>query len=197
MASCEAPAAGVPGALEAPGPLSAPGAAGALGAPIAPSALSLSTMSSSFSFSGSIDETLRPHDAGQRSNRPLPPWGHFYVFAGERFNWKGNGTEGKPPSEEAAARCRGESAAKASRCRGGARPKPPATAAEGPRFAYGRRGVDAPCGNCARGVQDNGKVCMADMQDTGKIGTADTQGLDKIRAIPRRRYYGRPARLRR
>ena len=80
---------------------------------------------------------------------------------------------------------------------GGARPKPPATAAEGPRFAYGRRGVDAPCGNCARGVQDNGKVCMADMQDTGKIGTADTQGLDKIRAIPRRRYYGRPARLRR
>lgn len=54
------------------------------------------------------------------------PRGGIFTFLLVR-GWKGNGTEGKPPSEEEAARCRGESAAKASRCRGGVhgRSRPP------------------------------------------------------------------------
>ena len=61
---------------------------------------------------------------------------------------------------------------------------------------YGRKGVDAPSGNRARGVQENGKVYMADRQDTGKARAADSQDPGKIGATPRRRYCGRPARLR-
>lgn len=45
-------------------------------------------------------------------------------------------------------------------------------------------------------MQENGKVYMADRQDTGKARAADSQDPGKIGAAPRRRYCGRPARLR-